>query len=114
MSASSEITVIPLLSVAETSLPNGSWSRMALTRDSVDGIASSLGYSVFTPGTTMSMVSHDVEEIAFVASGSGELRTDEGVVPFNEHDFVHIPSKIWHAVVNTGAVDLVMVFGFPY
>lgn len=87
---------------------------MVLTKETAGGIASSLGYSVFKPGTVLSMVSHEVEEIAYVVAGSGELRTDEGVVPFKTGDALHIPPQLWHAVANTGDEDVIMVFGFPH
>ncbi|MGI8476798.1 MAG: cupin domain-containing protein [Thermomicrobiales bacterium] len=108
------VTVVPLDDVAAIPLPNGSWSKMALTAQSVEGIASSLGYSVVTPGTTLSMVSHNVEEVAFVVAGSGELRLEDVAVPFTAGQAIHIPPATWHAVVNTGAVDCIMVFGFPW
>ena len=109
-----QVTVMPLSDVAEIPLPNGSWSRMLLTRDTTDGISSSLGYSVFTPGTVLSMVSHEVEEVAYVVAGRGELRTDDGTVPFAAGQAIHIPPRLWHAVSNTGDSDVIMVFGFPY
>jgi quercetin dioxygenase-like cupin family protein len=100
--------------VNEIPLPNGSWSKMVLTGDSVSGIVSSLGYSVFTPGAEMAMVSHEVEEVAFVVAGAGELRTEQGAIPFTAGDAIHIAPRLWHSVVNTGDVDVIMVFGFPY
>lgn len=87
---------------------------MVLTSDTAPGIASSLGYSVFTPGAVTGMVAHKVEEVAYVLAGSGELRTDGEPVAFAAHQALHIPPGLWHAVANTGANDLVMVFGFPY
>jgi quercetin dioxygenase-like cupin family protein len=108
------ITVVPLDDVDETPLPNGSWSKMVLTGETASGIVSSLGYSVFRPGTELEMVSHDVEEITFVVSGHGELRTEQGAIPFGPGQAIHIPPRLWHAVVNTGDEDVVMVFGFPY
>jgi quercetin dioxygenase-like cupin family protein len=87
---------------------------MVLTRETAPGIASSLGYSVFTPGTSTGMVSHDVEEVAFVLAGYGEIRTDAGATPFRAGQALHIPPGLWHAVANTGDEDVVMVFGFPY
>jgi quercetin dioxygenase-like cupin family protein len=110
----SEITVVPLSTVAERPLPNGSWSKVALNRDSVSGIVSSLGYSIFTPGTVLTMVSHETEEVAIALSGRGELLTDSGAVPFGALEAVHIPAGVWHAVSNTGTEDLIMVFGFPH
>jgi quercetin dioxygenase-like cupin family protein len=111
---SGTVTVVPLDDVAEIPLPNGSWSKMLLTRDTASGIVSSLGYSVFIPGTVLAMVSHEVEEVAYVVAGSGELRTHGGVVPFVAGQAIHIPPKLWHAVANTGDEDVIMVFGFPY
>jgi quercetin dioxygenase-like cupin family protein len=108
------ITVTPLEAIDPIELPQGSWSRMVLTGETVPDIASSLGYSVFTPGTTTGMVAHAVEEIAYVLAGNGELQTDSEAVPFSAHQALHIPAGLWHAVANTGAEDVVMVFGFPH
>lgn len=108
------ISVVAMESIPPIPLPNGSWSRMLLTKESVSGVASSLGYSVFTPGTVTGMVAHDVEEVAYVVAGSGELRTDAEPVAFTAGQALHIPPGLWHAVANTGDVDMVMVFGFPH
>jgi len=107
-------TVVPLESAEPIELPQGSWSRMLVTDDRVGGNASSLGYSVFTPGTVLGSVRHEVEEVAYVVAGSGELRLDGEAVPFREGDAVHIPAGVWHAVANTGDGDVIMVFGFPH
>jgi quercetin dioxygenase-like cupin family protein len=108
------VTVVPLESVEPIELPQGSWSRMLVTEGRVPGNASSLGYSVFKPGAVVGPVKHEVEEAAYVVSGSGELRLDDEAVPFREGDAVHIPAGVWHAVANTGEADVVMVFGFPH
>jgi quercetin dioxygenase-like cupin family protein len=108
------VTVVTRDEVAPIPLPNGSWSRMILTSETAPGIASSLGYSVFTPGTVTGMVAHEIEEVAYVLAGSGDLRTDGEPVSFVAHQALHIPPGLWHAVANTGDDDLVMVFGFPH
>ena len=108
------ISVVALTDVDAIPLPNGSWSRMVLTVETVPGICSSLGFSVFTPGTVTGMVSHDTEEVAYVLSGIGELQTDGDPVPFAAEQAIHIPAGLWHAVANTGTDDLIMVFGFPH
>ena len=69
---------------------------------------------MFTPGTALQPVCHETEELAFVVSGSGELRLDGDDVPFGPGDALHIPAGVWHAVANTGDADVVMVFGFPH
>ena len=108
------VTVVPLGSAEPVELPGGSWSRMLVTGARVDGNASSLGYSVFTPGTVLTPVKHETEEVAYVVAGSGELRLDGETVPFREGDAVHIPAGTWHAVANSGETDVIMVFGFPH
>jgi quercetin dioxygenase-like cupin family protein len=108
------ISVVALDSVERIELPGGSWSRMLVTQDQVDDTASSLGYSVFKPGSATSSVSHEVEEVAYVVSGSGRLDTSDGEVRFRGGDALHIPSGTWHAVVNDSDSDVVMVFGFPH
>jgi quercetin dioxygenase-like cupin family protein len=108
------VTVVPLASAEPIELPQGSWSRMLVTGARVDGNASSLGYSVFTPGTVLTPVKHETEEVAYVVAGSGELRLDGEAVPFREGDAVHIPAGTWHAVANNGDADVIMVFGFPH
>jgi quercetin dioxygenase-like cupin family protein len=108
------VTTVRLEDVDPIELARGSWSRMLVTDARVDGNASSLGYSVFTPGTVLAPVKHETEEVAYVVSGTGELRLDEETVPFGTGDAVHIPAGVWHAVANTGDTDVVMVFGFPH
>jgi quercetin dioxygenase-like cupin family protein len=108
------VSVVALDDVEPIELPQGSWSRMLVTSARAPGNASSLGYSVFTPGTELTPVKHETEEFAYVVSGSGELRLDGETVPFHEGDALHIPAGIWHAVANTGDSEVVMVFGFPH
>jgi quercetin dioxygenase-like cupin family protein len=100
---------VNLVDVEPIELPQGSWSRMV-----AKGERSSLGYSVFTPGTVLQPVCHETEEVAYVVSGTGELRLDDGAVAFGEGDALRIPAGVWHAVVNTGDENVIMVFGFPY
>ncbi len=108
------VTAVSLEDVEPIELPRGSWSRMLVTDARVEGNASSLGYSVFTPGTALTPVKHETEELAYVVSGAGELRLDKEPVPFRAGDALHIPAGVWHAVANTGDEDVVMVFGFPH
>jgi quercetin dioxygenase-like cupin family protein len=110
----SDVRAVALDDVPQIDLPQGSWSRMVVTDQSVDGNAASLGYSVFKPGTVLDPVSHETEEVAYVLSGSGELRLDDRAVPFKAGDGLFIPAGVWHAVANTGEQDVAMVFGFPF
>jgi quercetin dioxygenase-like cupin family protein len=108
------VAVVGVADVEPIELPQGSWSRMLVTSSRVNGNRSSLGYSVFTPGTELAPVRHETEEVAYVVAGSGELRLDGDAVAFREGDALHIPAGVWHAVANTGDADVVMVFGFPH
>jgi quercetin dioxygenase-like cupin family protein len=105
---------VNLAEVEPIDLPQGSWSRMLVTSERAAGNRASLGYSVFTPGTVLTPVRHETEEVAYVVSGSGELRLESEAVPFRAGDALHIPARVWHAVANTGETDVVMVFGFPH
>ncbi len=111
---SNEVKVVALDDVAKIDLPGGSWSRMLLNSATLSGNQSALGYSVFRPGTATAPVSHQVEELAYVVAGMGELRLDEEVVTYGAGDALFIPAHTWHAVANTGAEDVIMVFIFPY
>lgn len=108
------VTTVTLEDVSPIELPGGSWSRMVLNDKTLTGNTASLGYSVFTPGCVTGMVAHETEEVAYVLSGSGELRLDGEPVPFRAGQGLHVPAGIWHAVANTGDEDVIMVFGFPH
>lgn len=110
----SAISVVSLGEVEPIDLPGGSWSRMLITAEQVDGNVASLGCSVFKPGTALTSVSHETEEIAYVVDGTGRIDTDAGEVRFRPGDAIHIPPSTWHAVVNDSNEDVIMVFGFPH
>jgi quercetin dioxygenase-like cupin family protein len=107
------VRVVPLEDVAPIELPGGSWSRVLLTGARVAS-ASALGFSSFAAGTSTAMLSHATEELAYVLTGSGELRLDDGTVPYGAGSALYIPAGVWHAVANTGEDAVTMVFAFPH
>ena len=107
------VRVVPLEDVPPIELPGGSWSRVVLTGDRV-GSASALGFSSFAAGTATAMLSHQTEELAYVLSGTGELRMDDGSVAYGPGSALYIPAGVWHAVVNSGDEPVTMVFAFPH
>ena len=78
------------------------------------GAATALGVSSFAAGTATAMLSHATEELAYVVTGSGELRLDVDVVPYTAGSALYIPAGVWHSVVNTGNEPVSMVFAFPH
>jgi quercetin dioxygenase-like cupin family protein len=108
-----EVRVVALEDVPPIDLPGGSWSRVILTGDRV-GSANALGFSSFAPGTATAMLSHTTEELAYVVSGRGELRLDDGAVPYSAGSALFIPAGVWHVVANTGDEPVTMVFCFPH
>jgi quercetin dioxygenase-like cupin family protein len=104
---------VALEDVAPIELPGGSWSRVILTGARV-GSATALGVSSFAPGTATAMLSHATEELAYVLSGSGELRLEDEVVSYGPASALFIPAGVWHAVANTGDEPVSMVFAFPH
>jgi mannose-6-phosphate isomerase-like protein (cupin superfamily) len=107
------VAVISLADVQPVELPGGSWSRVLVSEQTVGTNASALGYSVFRPGTATADLSHSVEELAFVVSGSGAIRLEAEDVKVGAGQAMFIPAGLWHTVLNTGTDDLVMVFSFP-
>lgn len=109
----SRAEVVSLDDVDPVELPMGSWSRLLVTEHTVTGNASTLGYSVFTPGLVAADLSHSVEELAFVVGGDGVIRLEDGELEVHAGQALFIPAGMWHSVVNEGDTDLVMVFSFP-
>jgi len=107
------VRIVALEDVPPVNLPGGSWSRVMLTGERV-AASTALGFSTFAPGTSTAMLSHATEELCFVVSGTGELRLDDGTVPYREGSALFIPPGVWHAVANTGDVPVTMVFCFPH
>jgi putative monooxygenase len=107
------VAVVAVEDVPLIDLSGGSWSRLLLTGDGV-GAAPTLGCSSFAPGTATVMLSHATEELAYVMSGTGELRLGDAAVPYAAGQALYIPAGVWHAVANTGDEPVTMVFAFPH
>jgi mannose-6-phosphate isomerase-like protein (cupin superfamily) len=109
----SDVTVVTLTEVPPVELAGGSWSRVLVAEQTVEGNASALGYSVFKPGTSTADLSHSVEELAYIVSGRGVIRLETGDVAVAAGQALYVPARVWHTVVNPGSEDLTMVFSFP-
>ena len=78
------------------------------------GSGTALGFSSFAPHTATAMLSHQTEELAYVVSGAGELRMDDGVASYRAGDTLYVPAGVWHAVAVTSDEPVTMVFVFPH
>jgi quercetin dioxygenase-like cupin family protein len=78
------------------------------------GSSSTLGLSSFASGTHTDMLRHGTEELAFVLTGTGELRLDSESVSYQAGSAIFIPAGVWHSVANTGVEPVTMVFAFPH
>src|SRR5260221_6977623 len=92
----------------------GSWSRLLVTADTVEGNASTIGYSIFKAGLVAADLSHSLEELAFVVSGRGLTRREDDELGGRAGQAPFIPARIWHPVLNDSGEDLGMVFSFPF
>jgi hypothetical protein len=71
---SDEGKVVTLETVAKVERPAGSGSKTALNKATPSGSQGSLGYSIFMPGTVLTAIAHEVEELTMVIARRGELR----------------------------------------
>ncbi len=109
----SRAKVVSLEDVDPVELPMGSWSRLLVTADTVEGNSSTIGYSIFKAGLVAADLSHSVEELAFVVSGRGVIRLEDDELGVRAGQALFIPARMWHTVVNDSDEDLAMVFSFP-
>ena len=108
------IRIIKLDAIEAIPLPKGSWSKKLLTQATVGAKKCMVGVSCFKPGTITSLLVHDEEELAYVVTGKGKIRLEEGDIPYGAGEGIYIPPGIPHAVVNDGEEEVVMVFTFSY
>jgi mannose-6-phosphate isomerase-like protein (cupin superfamily) len=99
--------------VPRRELRNGAWSKLSLSQDRLARNTACLGYASFPPSSVTEMVVHDAEELFFIVQGSGEVRLAIGALAFLPLDAFYVPAGAWHAIANTGDIDVVTVFGFP-
>jgi quercetin dioxygenase-like cupin family protein len=108
------VTVVGSAAVSRNEFPGGTWSKLLISRERVEGNQSSLGHSYFPVGAVTDPIVHEVEEVVYVTGGAGELRTDVGNFAFHTGDALHIPPGVWHSIAVSGDQPVTMVFGVPY
>jgi mannose-6-phosphate isomerase-like protein (cupin superfamily) len=75
-----------------------------------------VGVSIFPPGSAPPGHIHDAEEeVIYVVSGHGELRTPDESVPLEPGTCVYVPVGLHHATASHGpeALELVTAFSPP-
>jgi quercetin dioxygenase-like cupin family protein len=112
--AKPRVTVVPFDKGEKVKIGHGSFSNLIVTDKTTESNFSTLGYSVFTPGTdTKQKVHLDAEELAYIVSGAGKLTVGDELISYGPGDSLHIPAGVPHGIRNDGREDLVMVFFFP-
>lgn len=72
-----------------------------------------LGWTVLPPGARHDRHRHhDADEFFVVLQGSGMIYTDDGSEAAGRGDVVYTPRGHWHGFDNTGAEDVVLVWGW--
>jgi quercetin dioxygenase-like cupin family protein len=61
------------------------------------------------PGGISKRHHHPWEQLTWVASGAGEVQTDDGVTSIGPGDFFEIPGDVSHAIANRGDEPLLLV-----
>lgn len=107
------VTLIAVDQTEENGFAGGSWSRLFIDQDHIEGTGTTMGLSHVPPGADTGLIRHEIEEVCLVVKGNGELRTDLGPVAFQAGEALHIPAGRWHSIANTGESDVEMVFSFP-
>jgi mannose-6-phosphate isomerase-like protein (cupin superfamily) len=78
----------------------------------VDQVGANLhhGWAFLSPGTSMAVHRHDDAELYVVFEGAGDVRVSDAAAPVQELDTILIPPGVDHAVSNTGAGDLTILW----
>jgi quercetin dioxygenase-like cupin family protein len=101
-----EVVRVRLDDVPRHEMRSGGWRKMPLSEQRLAGNTACLGYANFPPGSVTQMLIHDAEELFFVVQGSGELRLEDGSIPFVPLDSFFVPAGAWHAIANTGDYEV--------
>lgn len=105
------MTVVSDDDIEQVDLAGGGWSRILISDATTDSPAMTFGHSLFKAETETNPMSHSVDEVALVTSGSGYLGLDDGRVALATGEACHVPAGVWHSV-GAGDRDMTMVFGF--
>lgn len=72
-----------------------------------------LGWTVLPPGSRHDRHLHsNADEFFVVLKGDGQIYTDHGTEPATNGDVIFTPRGRWHGFVNSGDVDVVLVWGW--
>jgi quercetin dioxygenase-like cupin family protein len=72
-----------------------------------------VGRTVLTPGARHERHAHpNCDEFLIVMSGSGEIYTNAGREPSRAGDVIYTPRGNWHGFDNTGAEDVLLIWGW--
>jgi quercetin dioxygenase-like cupin family protein len=111
---SDKVVVVGLDAGKRTDIPGGSWVCELVSGPRTGASATTLGFSTWTPGADTKQLVHEVDELAYIVSGEGELSVGRERVPFRAGEAVFIPAGVPHGVVNDSTAEMTMVYVFSH
>ena len=80
------------------------------TRGLSSGFFDSLARAYLEPGvSSVPQINKGIQEIFFVADGTGTLVTDDGEHPIREGNGIYVPTGVEHTFVNDGDIPLELI-----
>lgn len=108
------IKVLSLSEGSKKEIPGGSWVCELVSARLTGATGTTMGFSLWRPGTETDQMVHETEETAFIVSGAGKIAVGDQMIPCAAGQGIHIPAGVPHGVVNDGEEDMTMVYIFAY
>lgn len=91
--------------------PTGRHTRVLIGADSpVQAENFTMGYVKIDPQGSVPKHEHHQEEVYYIVDGSGTIELGDDISEVTAGTAVYIPSNTPHELVNTGSVEMVMMF----
>lgn len=108
------VTIVGVEEGERKDIPGGSWVCELVSERMTGSTHTTMGFSVWKPGTATDQMVHDTEELAFIVAGEGKLAVGDQLISYRAGQGLHIPAGVPHGVVNDGEEDMTMVYIFAH
>ncbi len=95
-------------------LDDGSYLLEMLIDSTAGTKKAMLGVSTFKAGFRSKNIVHEEDELAYIISGRGRLKTPDGEIQYCAGEAIYIPAGTPHIVINDSDEELSMVYVFTY